>query len=765
MNIFDLDEGTKSLLTLGNFLGGLTIPEFIETLSKDHSLLGTQVNDLEYLDPKPYIRTFESTIQSLYRLSDECLAKVKTVSAESSELSIKHNKNVIKVDDKLNDLMSLNSVLVDKINTTSTVITPLGEEMLKLSKTKSNSQEVIQLLINYQEFSKTGTLSKDWLVLYDDTFTNHSNSIFAKHLVNLINLSKNIMAPDLPGSQKVYEGLLVYRNNLLETLIQNFDQQFSPESYETLQNITSTYFTLRNNVDEDDDLIKLFLARIPGLDMEVNLTFDTNEVSNPLVHKGFNPPYLAQISQVLLESFEDQSQLILKIFPQSFTNKLLSMYITRLYSEFLLVKISTILSNAASISNLTYCRALYGLHTWVIQLTKDLKGLLNESIEYDRDSLNNFLDQGACDLFQKFTGVIIEKETSNLEDYIYSVISSFNAMRPNRMALANQLNYARGSSGTSRLSGSFKMSSAFQNFMRSRLDSSTSLREKYFKKQHVGNGDVNETQVSLEKVNHILQMTVESLARVVELNPDKSSQFALEVLEILIIGLGEHYVNIGLEISYQNLKELEGKESLDLQYLEITNQTSQILYLFSTSVQTIIIPLALNDTVTKDKMIQLSNGFIFECEESINLIVDETISYINLLVNRYLVRQPRKEFVPNEYESTNLLSSDTTLTCEKISRSLETVHEQLHNIFKSGNLVKILEKIGDSLISSLVNHINRFKVINVNGGIILTKDIIKYQSVVSAWGIQSLNDRFGSLREKVNLITVRSSTERDLINI
>ncbi|KAM9893181.1 hypothetical protein OXX79_009513, partial [Metschnikowia pulcherrima] len=59
--IYDLEDDVRRLINIDNFLDGLTPNDFVEELSKDHILKGAEVNSLEYLDPKPYIRTFEST--------------------------------------------------------------------------------------------------------------------------------------------------------------------------------------------------------------------------------------------------------------------------------------------------------------------------------------------------------------------------------------------------------------------------------------------------------------------------------------------------------------------------------------------------------------------------------------------------------------------------------------------------------------------------------------------------------------------------------
>lgn len=104
-SIYELDPKWKGILTLDNFLGGLTVHEFVQALSKDHSLKGTATGTWEQLDPKPYIRTFESTLKELKNLSTESNSNKSQLSQQVSQYELIHAQNVMTLSTNLKSMV------------------------------------------------------------------------------------------------------------------------------------------------------------------------------------------------------------------------------------------------------------------------------------------------------------------------------------------------------------------------------------------------------------------------------------------------------------------------------------------------------------------------------------------------------------------------------------------------------------------------------------------------------------------------------------
>lgn len=79
------------------------------------------------------------------------------------------------------------------------------------------------------------------------------------------------------------------------------------------------------------------------------------------------------------------------------------------------------------------------------------------------------------------------------------------------------------------------------------------------------------------------------------------------------------------------------------------------------------------------------------------------------------------------------------------------------------NLENFLLEVGIQFYSILLDSLKRF-VISMNGGLILTKDIAKYQETVSMFKIPALNDRFEVLRQISNLYIVKPENLKTLLD-
>ena len=117
-----------------------------------------------------------------------------------------------------------------------------------------------------------------------------------------------------------------------------------------------------------------------------------------------------------------------------------------------------------------------------------------------------------------------------------------------------------------------------------------------------------------------------------------------------------------------------------------------------------------------------------------------------------MAKQKKRDFNCNNIE-------DDTEACELVSNYLVEIHSSIVSAMNGANLEKILIKIGMEVLHQLLEHYKKFTV-NSIGGIVLTKDVIRYQSVIDGWKIPELSEQFQILREIGNLFTVQT----DLVN-
>lgn len=199
-SIYELDENIKKLLTVDNYLNGLSVNDFIEEISKDHFLKGAEVNNKAYLDPKPYIRTFESTLRELKQLQAEANEQRVKNERQVDSYELKHSENVLELNQQIDEATKKFDILDTQILDVSTRINPLGNTLNKITNSRDRSLETIFLIRAYHGFF----MKEQYLPL--ETLKNSKKLDdklkCAKTVRNLLNLAKKVSDEKLPKSMK-----------------------------------------------------------------------------------------------------------------------------------------------------------------------------------------------------------------------------------------------------------------------------------------------------------------------------------------------------------------------------------------------------------------------------------------------------------------------------------------------------------------------------------------------------------------------------------
>ena len=257
----------------------------------------------------------------------------------------------------------------------------------------------------------------------------------------------------------------------------------------------------------------------------------------------------------------------------------------------------------------------------------------------------------------------------------------------------------------------------------------------------------------MNDVDSMLKCVVESTARVMELIPNKAHLYILEILKIMFLGIVDSYMEIALEVAYWKICKVDINKTagvVNLNFLKFISMSTEILDLLSISIKSIFLPLLNNSPEIKAQIIEMTNSQIQKMEILINIILQETITVISTKFSAILCKQKKKDFVPKSQE---LLDQDT-LPAIEIVNILNLIFEQSSKFLKGKNLQTFLTLIGEELYGLLLSHYSHFQV-NSIGGVVVTKDIIGYQTAIEDWGVASLIDKFATLRELANLFTVQ----------
>lgn len=239
--------------------------------------------------------------------------------------------------------------------------------------------------------------------------------------------------------------------------------------------------------------------------------------------------------------------------------------IQRVYAQLLQIKIDSSLQYSLSISQLAHVRVLQYIYQLTGDFTSDLKEFFITNDFDSEGDLSSSLDQCYYDLFMEFTTdyTYFNREKKNLENIIYSIVAKFNSYNERPLAAKqlsttidslNQMDYQNEQTQVTNDRFGFRFTESkrlnqFRDFMKAHLinnRSSLDIEDSEEKKQY--------STLSLQLVETVIKSIIESVARVLELEPNRTSECALEVLEILLFDFGKLYVEGGLEVIYDLLK-------------------------------------------------------------------------------------------------------------------------------------------------------------------------------------------------------------------
>lgn len=774
-SIYDLDEHIRELLNLNNFLGGLSVNEFIEELSKDHSLKGAEVNKLEYLDPKPYIRTFESTLRELKRLTDESEKRKAQSERDVESFELKHSQNVLELSSKVDNITKKFSDLDTNISDVSSKIDPLGQSLNKISNSRDRSTETIFLIRAYHGFftkSKYDPLEKlRTSKKYEDKVK------CAKTVNNLLTLAKKIISSDIPKTLQCVTVIEKFGETMERDLLKKFDVYYESDEYERMREVAS----ILHQYNGGSTVIQLFVNKHDFM-MDIENLDDNSIIDNETVWQNLSDPsYTESLKDETTEALLDRLRMSIKgqarIVQQVFEDPtpVLKFFIQRIYAQIIQNKVSMYLQYSLSVSALAHVRVLHTLYVLVGDFTKDVREFLTTNDLDKENELAGIIDQCYYDLFIEYTSEnYFSREKKNLEDLVYNLAHKFNLYHEKALsnqALATKLENMDNIETADKTMTESQDRSGFSFIEKKRLNQFTSfMKSKIAERSSRNSADLEKNTadyeenatLNLSKVEVVIKSVIESVARVLELSPLKAPEYSLEILEILLFDFGKLYINGGLEVSYDTLKQesanskVHSTQLLDFSYLSSFNLVSEILYLLSSCIKKIILPCAVNTPNIKGRMINLTNRYVRRCEISLNIIILDTIKLITARIAFLLNKQKKKDFLCD-----NIVEDDTE-ACEEVSQFLTYCHGNLCLYLRGPNLNNVLVKVGMSFLNQLLEHYKKF-IVNSTGGIILTKDVIRFQSVIDQWEISELSEKFTLLKEIGNLFTVHPNLINSLV--
>ncbi|CCE62394.1 hypothetical protein TPHA_0C02410 [Tetrapisispora phaffii CBS 4417] len=799
-SLYDLDPKWKRLLSTNNFLGGLTVNEFVEELSKDQTLKGSTAKDAETwqkLDPKPYIRTFESILKELKTLCQDTDDKKSYLADEVSREELNHSNNIVQLFDNLKLTINNYDDLDNKLSNVIQIVSPLGEKVETAVKKKKNYIRSVELISYYDQFYGEGKSERLDQLLASNNKHNVSQAIMI--VKNLLVLSRKIETKSLPKTGETNKLIEKYSETMENNLLESFNKAYRENNFSQLNEIA----LILNHFNGGVNVIQSFINQhsyfidTAELEMDENQEFMIEESTKAkLLDEGYHNVVYDKKIVGLVNGIEtvikDESKIVKRVFEERAPH-VLQLFIQRIYAQKIESKFENLLQNSFALSDLAHIRILHSLYSIISQFTKDLSEYF-KMLELDEDSLlTSTLSHCFNDLFSRYlhgSSSYFEVEKRSLESILIQKTSAFNLSHEREIhlrslvnKLENKVNLGIEFNELGNISRG-KLSQ-INDFFKSHLDterltlarSNTNTQRDAFGHAHdnleagkVVQQDlaIDSALFNIENADSMLRCVVESIARVMELTPNFASDYTLELLGIMNVGIIGSYVETALELAYQEIVKIDVTKvsDINISFLTYISTSTDIISIVSSSVKALFLPLMISSPTTKKDIIDMTNKQIQRTELLINTIIEELTHLYYSLFTELLSKQKKKDFLP---KSQDLLNQDTIISLEIVA-VLNSLFEQSQKYLKGNNLTLFLTVVGNLLYSLLLSHYGKYQV-NSMGGIIVTKDIISYQNIIDEWEIEELSEKFATLRELANLFTVQPellgslSREGRLVNL
>ncbi|SCU89508.1 LAME_0E03950g1_1 [Lachancea meyersii CBS 8951] len=770
-SLYELDSKWRKLLNLDNFLGGLTVHEFVHEISNENSLKdrAAHTGTWEHLDPKPYIRTFESTVKELQKLSTDVESRKSQLEQGVAKYELLHAQRVLQLRDNLETIVKDSSVLDTKLTSVAQVVSPLGEKLERAIKRKNMYVKSVELISYYSTFHTNG-ISQELETLR--TSKNWKSRARASILVkNLLILTRKIETKSVPKTIETSAVIESYAEKMEKEFLAEFNTAYRENSFDQLTEIAIILNRYNNGLNVIQSFINQheYFISVDQEDFLFDETFKKN-ISNSDFHALCYEAKMVHKLDEIETLIKNESKVVKQVF-ESRCAYVLQLFIQKIFLQKIEPRVESLLNAALSLSGLAYVRVLYALFSLLGQFVKDLSEFFQFADIDTTGDLASALERSFADLFSKTIydrAKYFDLEKRSLEIALAQKTSKF-CLEHDKEIFARALNTKLMSGSSFANDLEFQESSAassgklsqINNFLKSHLE-----REK--RKLHgtdvlsntrnasgrAGSPNTSqaESEFSLQCIDGMLKCAIESVARIMELVPSKANEYTYEIVEIVLMGTVSSYVECGLEVSYSQMTEQDLSKSpeLDMSYLNYITKASEMLSLISASIKTVVLPLFVNTPEIKKAVITITNHYIKRCELFMNVIIDETVL---AFTQRFLVslsKQKKKDFLP---KTQDILDHDT-LPASEIVKDLNSLYSQVRLYLKNENLQSFLQQIGSTLSRLLFEHYKKFQVSSV-GGIIVTKDIIGIQTAIEEWSVDGLVDDFATLRELANLFTVQ----------
>ncbi|RKP09744.1 exocyst complex protein [Thamnocephalis sphaerospora] len=748
-----MDDHLRQLTRIENFEGQFAVDDFIESVSAP--LLATAREQPHEFDPKPFIQSFEATIDQLVGLRDGVEEHIVRLEDDERRSSIQHSDRMNDLSAVFNDVHGMFEHLEARISEVGNTAIQIGEQLETVDKQRIRAIEARELIEYYLEFA-----SQRVDRLEDLRMAGPDDQLKAAIIARRINaIAKDVSAE---GSEKTKRAIERYCEVLENGFLENFEEAMHHgdlRGMEASARILHEFNGGQSCVQRYLNQREFFLDSVDLSPPEDAITPEAGEWPSPPPPCD---PILDDLFQRLEHQLEPEWRNIAAIFPNA--GEVMQIFVQRAFTFSIQNYMVKLLNRAEAVSGLAFLRFLASSHARAVASVKAIRRFddrvvrpsIKGSAEQDGEgaSLNGGLKPAAAkDTASATLSACVDR---CMEDLFAPYIENGRYLNRERQALSDV--FAR----------ILKPFVEYQAERRQVIKSRNALMRKL---KDAAGATVEDPHITLPEENgwvrkstvvRMLLVHAEAMGRCAEMATSQElPKYVEAIYKLLIEQVNVNYIDAGLDAALEDLEMADSKIEPNLKELSVVRSANRAALLEQKHFKQAIMPILSRMSVGTREIIMAQRATLSELEEKANKVMNKAIDAIVAWLLLSLAKQKKKDFQPRDQDLD--LMSLATPACNQCIEYLRKVQDSASDFLDPQNGEAFFTEVGVTFHSLLLDHFKKF-TISATGALVLSKDIAKYQEVVDRCKIPSLSERFEMLRELGNVFLVKPEILRSLLS-
>ncbi|KAI9013349.1 exocyst complex component Sec10-like protein [Phycomyces nitens] len=770
--LYDLSSGVQHLLTIENFKGNVSTHAFLESISQGI------INDLDEkeqkaaFDPKPFIRTFENVLDELNvlrtQVQDQCDELESSVQVAESQ----YRKSVVDLHGSFDEVYRSYDNLESRIGEVGKTAIRIGEQLESIDKQRSRASESRDIIEYYMEFQEDSSERLDSLRYHGGDEGQVKAAIIARRL--------SAVAKEVGTNDEAKASIEKFCESFEKEMLEEFDTAYKDGDPRIMGHCAKVLFEFNGGTSCIQTYVnqhEFFMSNMKLEEIEdLRYSEDHSNLSDPNIPPPEVDTSLVKLYDDIRITVRKEVEIISNVFPQPAT--VMQVFLQRIFEQSIQDHVERLLIKAEKMSNLAYLRVLVSTHAETKRLIENLKFYCDKEASFVNSvdanglvasvSLDQTLDRCMADLFVPYTEGerYLTRERLTLNELFGSIVAEFlNYMQQrkktslrNQSVLARTLNQISASTSTSGLAqippmgGDIGSSSPTNPFERS--------PEKKTISNLVKVDDNGFCLLSSNTILRVLGIHAEAIVRCVELSDVQDlPSYIKKLYGLLVDFMDVKYLDIVLDDVIEELGNT--KVEPEMTCFPVIKTTTHMIQLLQEHFQTAVVPLVAGSPAVHKEILINKNTFMSLLEQKVNTLLQKILDSASGWLSEILSRQKKNDFRPKDEEV--VMMSMGTLPCLQSVDFITRLYKAASKTLQGRNLEMFLMVVGNGFHGQLLEHFKKYFV-TPTGGLLVTKDIAKYQEVIRMFKIPSLDDRFEVLRQIGNIFLVKPEILRSILS-